>query len=80
MRLMQWKYPPKIARQIASYLITRYPTHGFVIDRDEAEAMTPDGETYGLGLQITPATQEIETIFHDLQPFLDKWSILGRLT
>src|ERR1022692_2149925 len=37
-RLMQKNYHQKEAKQIAAHLVEQYPTHGFVIDREEAES------------------------------------------
>jgi hypothetical protein len=78
-RLMQQNYPLRIAKQIAAHLVEKYPTHGFVIDRQEAETDTIGGETYGLGLKITSPTSELEQIFIAMQPYLDTLSVIGRL-
>ncbi len=78
-RLMQVAYSFKTAKQIASHLVGKYPTHGFVVDRQEARASTISGETYGLGLKIQPISKEIEAIFEEMLPFLDSLSVIGRL-
>jgi hypothetical protein len=78
-RLMQQNYPLKVAKQIAAHLVEQYPTHGFVIDRQEAETETTPGGTYGLGLKIRRPSAELEKIFEDMQPFLDCLSIIGKL-
>jgi hypothetical protein len=78
-RLMQQNYPLKVAKQVAAHLVEQYPTHGFVIDRQEAETETISGETYGLGLKISRPSIELEKIFEEMQPYLDGLSVVGRL-
>ncbi|MGD0017296.1 MAG: hypothetical protein ABSC38_07260 [Verrucomicrobiia bacterium] len=78
-RLMQSSYGLTMAKQIAAHLVSKYPTHGFVIDRQEAGSATVSGESYGLGLRIQPATLEIEKVFGDMQPFLDEITAVGRV-
>ena len=78
-RLMQKNYPFKTAKQIASHLVAKYPTHGFVIDGQESESNSVAGESIGLGLRLQRTNGEIEKIFEDLSPFLDSLTAIGRL-
>lgn len=78
-RLMKRHYPVKVAKQIAAHLVERYPTHGFVIDREEAMSVKAQGETYGLGLKIEYPSEGLEEVFLQLQPYLDSLSVIGTL-
>lgn len=78
-RLMSAHYPLQEAKRIAAHLVEKYPTHGFIIDREEAQAETLPGETYGLGLKLTPPSGKMEEIFENMQPYLDSLSVMGRL-
>lgn len=69
-RLLQPKYPTTRAQQIARHLVEKYPDHGFVIDRQEAET---------IGLKTEPFTDAQEAIADRLVPFLGKSTIMGRL-
>jgi len=79
LRLMQKNYPFKVAKQIAAHLVDKYPTHGFVIDAQEAQSMNASGESFGLGLKAKPASNEVQAIFEEMQPYLDSLTMMGRL-
>lgn len=71
-RLLQRRYPENAAH-IARALVTAYPEHGFVIDRDEATA---------LGLQVEVISPEIEGILEELLRILQSAglaTVIGRL-
>jgi hypothetical protein len=82
MRLMRYAgYSWECAREVAAHLVAKYPTHGFVIDRDEAatcEQIGPD-QVCGLGLNIENATDGVEAIFDELLPHLQTLTVAGRL-
>lgn len=78
-RLMKSNYRLDVAKSIAAHLVGKYPTHGFVVDRQEAKSPQINGESFGLGLKIQPYNKEIESIFEKMQPFLDSLTIMGRL-
>lgn len=82
LRLMKPNYPFETARRIARQLVEKYPTHGFVIDRSEASffsPVTPQGETFGIGLAISKPIDALETVMQDMIPYLDKLTVVGRL-
>jgi hypothetical protein len=80
-RLMIKNYDPGEAQQIAKSLVAAYPTHGFVIDKEEAQ-----GNSHGIGLglkmySLGDKTRQFEQIVADLIPFLDRFSnVAGRIT
>ncbi len=78
-RLMQRNYGLTQAKEIAAHLVDKYPTHGFVIDCQEAKSGTVSGETYGLGLHTHPASSEMEQVFVRMQPFLDELTVVGKI-
>jgi hypothetical protein len=71
------------ALRIARALVERFPTHGFAIDRQEAETKetaTPGAtEQYGLGLKLSQADPNIDTIIDELMPFMDSLNVAGTL-
>lgn len=73
------------AQRIARALVERFPTHGFVIDRQEAEAKetfsVPGASdvAYGLGLKLAPADPVIDKIIDQLIPYLDSLNAVGNL-
>ena len=69
-RLLQPKYPPSKAQQIARHLVEKYPDHGFVIDRQEAESF---------GLKTEAFTTEQEEVADRLLPFLEDATLIGKL-
>lgn len=70
-RLMRENYPEDEAKEIVNKMVENYPTHGFVIDKAEADGT--------LGLRISETPDEIEAVMQDLIPFLDKLNVAGRL-
>jgi hypothetical protein len=82
-RVMRAYYPPRDYTTIASALVERYPTHGFVIGPGEAGADWGQGNIPGkvasLGLNVTKATQKVEEIFTRLLPYLLKETMIGRI-
>lgn len=83
-RLMRMNYPWATAKRIAGQLVEKYPTHGFVIDADEASIYTKVGqeENFGLGLKpckVLAKMEEAQAIMEKLIPFLDSLIIAGRL-
>ncbi|MGH7981700.1 MAG: SDH family Clp fold serine proteinase [Candidatus Udaeobacter sp.] len=78
-RLMMPHYPISQAKDIARKLVQMYPTHGFVIDRDEAASPPRPGAAYGLGLKLTTPSVKAEGIMRNLVPFLDSLNASGRV-
>lgn len=80
-RLLKLHYPFDTAQRIASQLVERYATHGFVIDRYEARTFeeVTTRQTFGLGLQVVQPSTKIEKLFDRLTPFLDNETIIGRI-
>jgi hypothetical protein len=79
-RLMMPHYAHGTAKSIARKLVEMYPTHGFVIDREEAESAPRHGVAYGLGLKVSHPNKEVESIMRRMIPFLDTIPAIGRLT
>jgi hypothetical protein len=87
LRLMRRKYEPEEAIQIAAKLVEEFPTHGFVIDREESGTAPNQGnrrprqllDDYGLGLRLERTSEEMEKIFRAMKPFLDSLSVIGKL-
>jgi hypothetical protein len=84
-RLMRSRYGFERGREIARKLIEDYPSHGFVVDRDEAVAHdsleddeNPDDE-FGLGLEVVPAARNLQRLFDEMIPYLDEITAIGRL-
>ena len=69
-RLLTGKYSDKQASKIASALVSNYPEHGFVIDKDEAAA---------IGLTVETPDEEISRAFEKLLPYVDELTVLGQL-
>jgi hypothetical protein len=72
------------AKAIASELVANYPTHGFVIDREEA--FSPRGNKKGLsGLGLKEAQlsarvkEKFEEIVSGMIPYLDELNVIGRI-
>jgi len=80
-RLMRKNYDRMEAQQLAKSLVAAYPTHGFVIDKEEAQ-----GNSHGIGLglkmySLGDKTRQFEQIVTDLIPFLDQFrNVAGRIT
>ncbi|VTR92169.1 protein : Uncharacterized protein OS=Desulfotomaculum acetoxidans (strain ATCC 49208 / DSM 771 / VKM B-1644) GN=Dtox_3727 PE=4 SV=1: SDH_sah [Gemmata massiliana] len=65
-RLLQPKYSEQSARQIAQDLVKHYPSHGFVINREEAKRVgNRQGRVNG-GLQIAKPSEKLEAIMSRL--------------
>jgi hypothetical protein len=78
--LMKGNYPSDHVRPIVSRLVSGYPAHRFVIDRDEAVAGVPSGDGEGIArLKIRPATAEMEKTIPRLIKYLDDKTFVGRL-
>lgn len=73
----QWDYAQTVARD----LVEVYPTHGFAIDRQEAETRKskPSGDLYGLGLKVAPLDDNLDSILNDMLPFCDSLTVMGTL-
>jgi serine dehydrogenase proteinase len=82
-RVMRAYYSPVEYTTIASALVERYPTHGFVIGQSEAGTEWGESRTLGkvssLGLKITQPSQTVEEIFTRLVPYLLRDTIIGRI-
>jgi hypothetical protein len=73
-------YSFAVAKRIANALVERYSTHGFVIDFTEAKALEQFGtEQFGLGLNVKKPSASMQQQFDELQPYLDKLTVIGRL-
>lgn len=72
-RLLMPYHPLPVARQIAAHLIEHYPTHEFVIDREEAEIE---------GLQVAAPSPAAAAIFAEMIPIIRNrpgLTLIGRL-
>ncbi len=83
-RLMRPQYRAAEAKRVARQLVEKYPTHGFVIDSLEASSfeVEPDGETFGLGLNLCDLgdkEEEVENRLERLTPYLDELTVIGRV-
>jgi hypothetical protein len=79
-RLMRANYPSETAKRIAQHLVDQYPTHEFVIDREECKNRVRMGATFfGLGLHIQDATPEVETALDLISSFLGKVTVIGQV-
>ena len=81
-RLMRRNYAVPIAKRIAGWLVEKYPTHGFVIDADECESFERiDGSNnFGLGLNVSRCSGEVDDIIVELSTFLDNAIYIGRIS
>jgi hypothetical protein len=80
-RLMKARYAWPKANAVARSLVEKFPTHGFVIDRDESSSYEKIGENeeFGLGLSVKKDSPEVENILTELVPVLDGLTVIGRL-
>lgn len=69
-RLLEGKYRPEKAKEIARLLVEQYPEHGFIIDAKEAGK---------IGLNLTVPDDELQEIFDTMRPYLRRFSVMGRL-
>ncbi len=81
LRLMKPNYPFAQAKRIAGQLVEKYPTHGFVIDAEEAASFTQiaQDEHFGLGLNVMPQSADIEKGIEELLPHLGRFTVVGRI-
>jgi hypothetical protein len=70
-RLMTPHYDRDLAKTTARALLESFPTHGFVIDREEAERR--------LRLKVTKPNAETEKIIDRIIPKLDTITAVGRI-
>lgn len=80
-RLMRANYSAADARRIASHLVEKYSTHGFVIDREEAKAceQISHSEWFGLGLKVGDMSKELDEAIEQIIPFMDTLTVAGRV-
>jgi Serine dehydrogenase proteinase len=79
-RLMRANYPSETAKRIAQHLVDQYPTHEFVIDRDECKNRVRMGSTFfGIGLHMQDATPEVDAALGLISPFLGKTTVIGQV-
>ena len=79
-RLLKPNYDFDVAKRIAGHLVDHYPTHGFVIDRDESQTFEMHGtEQFGLGLKTEVLKPEVQGCINNLVPFLDRLTVIGRI-
>jgi hypothetical protein len=81
-RLMRKTYGFAKSKAIARRLVQNYPTHGFVIDREEItanESQEDSDNAFGLGLRVTNAAPEVQQIMDDMLPYLDAVTAVGRI-
>ena len=67
-RLLLPYYSQQEAEQIVRNLAEKYPEHGFVIDIEEAR---------NIGLHVEMASTELQCIFENLMPFLNRTTLIG---
>jgi hypothetical protein len=79
-RLLRLNYPHETAKRIARALVDQYPTHGFVIDREESKTLIRNGATfYGLGLNIEDTNPTIQKCIDNIVPFLEQLTVIGHI-
>ena len=80
-RVMRPYYPLSKSKDIASKLVERYSTHGFVIDRDEAgyNPISNADRSNQIGLNISEPNEEVENLFTQMVPFLKSETLIGRM-
>ena len=61
-------YGKKRGRHNVRNLAEKYPEHGFVIDIEEAR---------NIGLHVEMASTELQCIFENLMPFLNRTTLIG---
>jgi hypothetical protein len=61
-RLLRGKFSESQAKAIARDLVRNYPTHGFVIDREEAQCVGKTDGQSPIGLQIGPISKELNEV------------------
>jgi serine dehydrogenase proteinase len=70
-RLLQPRYSPDRAKEIARYLVDQYPAHDFFVDLEETEAAGLDS--------VEEATGEVESAIEDMIKYTKKVTYLGWL-
>jgi hypothetical protein len=79
-RLLKSRHSWSKAIAVARSLVEKFPTHGFVIDRDEAKAYEKQSEEpFGLGLPIKDNPAEVEDILNELVLAIDGLTLIGYL-
>jgi hypothetical protein len=78
MRLMRANYELEEAKRIAGRLVEKYPTHGFVVDAEEA-ACREKAENYGLGLNVEEPDTDTRKAIEGLVQYLDDFTAVGTL-
>ena len=79
-RLMMANYTEREYSRIASSLVEKYSTHGFVIDRREAgQDRTPRRSSASLGLHIGDMSPTAEGLLNRLEPYLQNLTVIGRI-
>lgn len=80
-RLMRKQYGFARAKEIARHLVTNYPDHSFVIDRDEllSPRTNDPEESFGVGIKAEVASPPIQDAIDRLIPFLDDITAIGRI-
>lgn len=80
-RLLKSRLGLSKAIAVARSLVEKFPTHAFVIDRDEAKAYEKQQaeEPFGLGLPIKDNPAEVEDILSELVLAINGLTIIGYL-
>jgi hypothetical protein len=79
-RLMRGHYTSVEAQHIAMSLVSRYSTHGFVIDQTEAgNGGSIPRKPLNLGLHLSYPKKPIEELFTKLERHLEKLNEIGRI-
>lgn len=78
-RLMRQNYSSAEARRIAGALVEKYPTHGFVIDREESTTKFDESSSFGLGLNISCCSPQIQNILDKLIKSFYEKTYVGRI-
>jgi len=81
LRLMKSSYSFEEAKRIAQHLVDQYPTHEFVIDREECKMRlrSGTGTTYGIGLKLEDTSPEVNAALDLIIPFLGNLNVIGRV-
>jgi hypothetical protein len=78
-RLMRVKYDEGTARDIARKLVENYPTHGFVIDSEEASTESASMMDFGTGLKTSLIPPSLAGPLDDIMPYLHTITAIGRI-
>jgi hypothetical protein len=78
-RLMRPRLSEAEARAVARDLVRNFPTHGFVIDREESRRVGKIDNRAPVGLPVIKTTPEIDQLLDECCRYLDDVTIVGKI-